>query len=449
MSIHAWHVVLLLSIAGCTSQPPTTVVYPDTTRQRMWPDATPRIDAGPNSNDDHDANDNDNNNDDNDDNNDASTAEPMDDPMDVEPGDDDATPPPDEDPPSEDSPSDPPDDDGTPTPPPLSPMRGIWIGADEIAALPTSGAAWEHLFATSEQAPGTPNLSDQDQNNNVLVLAKALVFARIGGEERRTAVRAACMAAIGSQAGGRTLALGRELAAYVIAADLVGLTADEDERFRAFLHAVVREELEGRTLISTQEDRPNNWGTHAGASRVAVAAYLGDRAELDRAALVFRGWLGERDAYAEFAYNEPMSWHADPSAPVGINPRGATHEGVSVDGIIPDDMRRGCGFQTPPCPTNYPWGALEGAIVTAEILWRQGYDAWEWGDRALLRAAQALERLAARYPSDGWDAQGDDEWQPWLIAHAYGVELDTALPARWGKNMGFTDWTHDRATRSR
>ena len=32
------------------------------------------------------------------------------------------------------------------------------------------------------------------------------------------------------------------------------------------------------TLVSTHENRPNNWGTHAGAARAAVARYLGDSA---------------------------------------------------------------------------------------------------------------------------------------------------------------------------
>ena len=37
----------------------------------------------------------------------------------------------------------------------------------------------------------------------------------------------------------------------------------------------------------------------------------------------------------------------------------------------------------------------------------------------------------------------------WLVDHAYGADFPTALPAREGKNMGWTDWTHDRATRPR
>jgi hypothetical protein len=128
----------------------------------------------------------------------------------------------------------------------------------------------------------------------------------------------------------------------VIAADLVGLhsyDAGKDEQFRSWLAAVRTETLDGKTLISTDEDRPNNWGTHAGASRVAVDLYLGDKADLVRAAQVFKGWLGDRSAYAGFTYGD-TAWQADPSKPVGINPKGATKRGHTIDGVLPDDQRR-------------------------------------------------------------------------------------------------------------
>jgi hypothetical protein len=57
---------------------------------------------------------------------------------------------------------------------------------------------------------------------------------------------------------------------------------------------------DGRTLISTHEQRPNNWGTHAGASRVAASAHIGDDADVARAAAVFKGFLGDRASYAGF-----------------------------------------------------------------------------------------------------------------------------------------------------
>lgn len=318
-----------------------------------------------------------------------------------------------------------------------APYRGIWLSGEEIAQLPAAGPAWEQLRAQAAQDAGEPDLSDQDQANKVYVLAKALMYARTGESRYRDEVIDNLMNVIGTEQGGRTLALGRGLATYVIAADLVNLPAepDQDRRFREWLGAVLDEPLEGVTLRSTSEQRANNWGTHAGASRTAIALYLGDSAELERTAQIFKGWLGDRSAYAGFVYEDDLSWQADPQQPVGINPKGAVKEGHSIDGALPEEMRRGRGFRWPPKRTNYPWGALQGALVQAELLHRAGYPAWEWEDRALLRAVQFLYNI-------DWPAEGDDEWQIWLVNHVYDTEFPAALPAQPGKNMGWTDWTH-------
>jgi hypothetical protein len=81
------------------------------------------------------------------------------------------------------------------------------------------------------------------------------------------------------------------------------------------------------TLVSTHEDRPNNWGTHAGASRVAVAVYLGDSAELERAAQVFKGWLGDRASYAGFNYGD-LSWQCDAANPSASTRSAAPKKGT-------------------------------------------------------------------------------------------------------------------------
>jgi len=311
----------------------------------------------------------------------------------------------------------------------------LWIDPMRLASLPTHGPAWENLLRAAQAPARRPDLSNQDDPTNVQVLAKGLVYARTGEERYRKEVVAACLAAIGTERGGRTLALGRELAAYVIAADLVGGLGEREPEFRAWLREVRHRELGGGTLVSTHERRPNNWGTSAGASRVAVAAYLGDRADLERAARVFRGWLGDRSAHDAFRFGE-LGWQADPKAPVGINPKGARRDGRSIDGVLPDDQRRSGPFAWPPAHENYVYGALQGALVQAVILHNAGYDAFEWQDRALLRAFQWL------YHEAGYPAQGDDTWEPHLVNYYYGTRLPTSAPARPGKIAGWTDWTH-------
>jgi hypothetical protein len=320
---------------------------------------------------------------------------------------------------------------------------GIWISRDELASLPMSGPAWQQLKAAADGDLGKAEIADQDSNHDVRTLAVALVYGRTGDMSYRAKAADAIFSAIDTENGDRTLALGRNLVAYVLAADLIdfrGYDPAREAQFRTWLGGVRYEELAGRTLISTHEDRPNNWGTHAGAARIAVDLYLGDRADLERAVAVFKGWLGDRAAYAEFTYDKDLSWHADSANPIGVNPAGATRDGHRIDGVIPDDMQRGGKFRWPPKHTNYPWGAMEGALVQALLLSRAGYDAWGWSDKALLRATQFLDELDREV--GGWWAEGDDEWMPWLVNSAYGANFRVAQPARPGKNLGWTDWVY-------
>ncbi len=313
---------------------------------------------------------------------------------------------------------------------------GIWTSAREIAHLPMLGHPWRLLKLDADTNFGVPNLSDQEDRANIYTMSKAIVYARTGMASYRTEVIDACMQAIGTEDGGRTLALGRNLAAFVIAADLVGLPPEEDARFRAWLRTVRSEDLSGRTLISTHQDRPNNWGTHAGASRAAVAVYLGDTEDLEKAAQVFKGYLGDRTAYKDFKYGE-LSWQSDPAHPVGVNPAGATIQGHNVDGVLPDDQRRAGVFTWPPPQENYVYEAMQGALLQAVILDRAGYDdVWEWEDKALLRVFTWLHDVAA------FPAGGDDSWQPFIINRHYGTSFPTQETSRSGKNVTRTCWTH-------
>lgn len=318
---------------------------------------------------------------------------------------------------------------------------GIWISRAELAALPTSGTAWNNVKREADTSCGSVDLANQEQRTNVCILAKALVFARTGTTSYRSAVVSAIRQIVNASTyDGRALALGRELGAYVIAADLIDLRSHDpalDDDFRDEL----RELLTTRThsgpsnLVQCHERRPNNWGTHCGASRMAVAVYLGDDAELARAAQVFRGWLGDRSAYSGFSYGD-LSWQCDPNRPVGINPAGCTRYGRDLGGILPDDQRRAGSFSWPPTRENYVWEALQGAVVQAVILERQGYPAFQWSNQALRRAVEWLYRV------NNYPAEKDDGWQPHLINRYYGTSFAAPVPANPGKNIGWTDWTH-------
>ncbi len=318
------------------------------------------------------------------------------------------------------------------------PKPGIWISAEEIEKLPTEGPAWEALRKVAYTHFGRAK-GDINDNHDVLTYAQALVAVRLGDAELRARAADNIMSAIGSENRGNVLALARNLLSYVVAADVIDLKSyrpDDDLRFRDWLRRVRTRRFGGQgSLISVQEKRPNNFGTHATASRAAIALYLGEREELDRTARIFRGWLGDRSAYAGFKFGD-LDWQADPRRPVGINPKGTTKAGYNIDGVLPDDQRRGGGFTWPPPKENYVYGALQGALAAAYILNRAGYEAFNWQDQALLRAYRWLYDVA------DFPATGDDRWQLPLVDFIYGTKFWDGKPVGHGKNMGWTDWTH-------
>ncbi len=322
---------------------------------------------------------------------------------------------------------------------------GIWVTPEELADLPMSGPAWERLEKEANKQITDIDLFATNRPENTRAMAKALVYVRTGKNRYRKEVLQALQSLVAAELdeSERTLGLGINLAAYVIAADLIDLSSYaplfDTEMFRPWLDLIRHKVFSGRTLVTTHDDRPNNWGTNAGPSRIAVALYLNDQEELERAAQVFKGFLGDRRAHSErskpgFKYGS-LDWQACSTHPVGINPVHSSRSGHSIDGVLPDDQRRAGGFTWPPQKEPYVYIALEGVIMQAEMLSRAGYDAWFWSDKAILRAYTWLYE-EAKYP-----ASGNKEWHMWLVNARYGSTFPTKTQARHGKMCGWTDWT--------
>jgi hypothetical protein len=339
------------------------------------------------------------------------------------------------------APDEPPEPPAEPPEPPGEPAVAgtMWV---DVSTLPATGAAWDNLLDDANASWKAPNLADQNNQADISVFAGALVAARtslseVTGEVKasstmRAKVVKAIEAAVGTE-GDRTLALGRQITGYVLAADLIGYRTDAFEDWLADLR---HQTIDSKTLISTHEERPNNWGTHAGMARVAIALYLGDTDDLERAVTVFRGWLGDRNAYAGFDYGD-LSWQSDRSNPVGVNPAGATIDGHDVDGVLPDDQRRGGSFSWPPSNENYAWEAMQGAVSLANLLARNGYpDVWDWSDAAIWRAARWLIEV------NDYIAVGDDEFILPMLDRSYGTSWWDGTGVAHGKSISFTDWTH-------
>lgn len=320
----------------------------------------------------------------------------------------------------------------------------------QFMALPTSGPAWDALVAWADEDPGRPDLTDQDDRHGVRILASALVYARAGDPAYREKARAGILSAIGTEREGANnsiLSLGRQLGAYVLAADFIALDGADDDRFRAWLSEIRTRDLAGhgrwRSLIQTHEDAPNNWGSFTGASRIAASLYLGDMADVARAAQILRGFLGDRSAYSNFQGVEgARSWACDPERYTPVNPP-CTRGGIDLDGAIVRDIDRGGNRKWPPGRDGigYTLESLQGLTVQAELLTVNGFgDAWSWSDQALKRAAGIVTRSG---DAGGltWNRSEVSHYVPWLLNARYGLDLPTQ-PAGIGRVFGFTDWLY-------
>jgi hypothetical protein len=339
----------------------------------------------------------------------------------------------------------------TPVPPsPRPPGDYILMSKEALMALPTKGPAWENLVAIANDPPGTPDLTDQDNRVGVMTLASALVFARTGDDAYRERARSQIMAAIGTEREGATnsiLALGRQLGAYVLAADLIKLSGADDATFRPWLDDIRTRQLGGHgrwiALTATHEDAPQNWGSFAGASRIAASLYLNDTADVARAAQILRGFLGDRTAYAGFQGPEgARSWSCDPAKFIPIN-GACTSQGIDLDGAIVRDIDRGGNLKWPPgrAGIGYTLESLQALTLQAELLSVNGYgDAWTWSDQALKRAAGIVTR-SGQAGGLTWNRSEVSYYVPWILNARYGLDLPT-LPAGFGRVFGYTDWLY-------
>ena len=323
-----------------------------------------------------------------------------------------------------------------------APAPGILLSQDELSALPTSGPGWAAIMRRVERPlGGSYTLATRDDSNKD-VLAHALAGARLDDREYKEFVRDKIEHMMTARRDvDDVLGTLRHLQTYIISADLIDLQTFDpelDAEFRTWLAAEIRFDYSGGggggSVISTHERKPNNFGTHAGATRIAAALYLGDDEELRDARDIWYGWAtGDPDFTPQDRVWTGTSWQCDRRRPAGINAEGCTRDGESIDGVLPEDQER-CGeFDWPPCQTNYVHGATDGMTLSFWMLARQGEDPWAWGDRA------ALRQMRWKYAVDQPPYAGF-RWQIPVIEVAYGIALTGNDPAAVSTNAGYADW---------
>ncbi len=330
----------------------------------------------------------------------------------------------------------------------------ILMPRSELLARPITGTAWANLKAVADQSLGSADACDINSDHQVRTLAAALVFARTGAAAYGTKARAGVMAGMASQKDGcsqAVLSLGRQLMAYVLAADFAGLSGADDTKFRAWLTAIRTKNIGGHatwtSLTGTHKISANNWGANAGASRIAASLYLGDTADVAAAAKVTRGFLGERAQYAGWTHKlqaDDLSWSCSGSEATytPVNPP-CTKNGINIDGGIVADISRGGMLTWPPQKTGvqYQIDATAALGMQVELLYRNGYpSAWSWSNSALKRMANLVTRSGAA-GGTGWNATGASRQMPWLLNKRYGTSIPT-VASKIGRGIGFTDWLY-------
>jgi hypothetical protein len=349
---------------------------------------------------------------------------------------------------------------------------GIWISADELQTLPTSGVAWENMKGAADRSWAPARITEGNWANRE-VLAGALVWARTGVNSYRTktANHIAALIDYGIPGGTSATVPSRQLLGFILAADLIDLAAldsDLDRRFRSFATDVVTRSYDsGAHPRVIREQAARMAGNGGGISRGTYAAYLiymDDRDGLDELARWIRGALGETDVWDGLdTDDDDVSWYNPENAGerTVVNGRG-TKDGYDFSGLLPNDMRRNGQYYAPgeepagwgpfpgPSKTNYPQVHLYGLLVAIELMDRQGYDSKSWGDQGARRASDAIWRLYQlgkdrdRDAWEWWDAGGAS--MIWLINSMFGQNYATPTPRtnRQPNNIAWMEWTHAR-----
>jgi hypothetical protein len=322
------------------------------------------------------------------------------------------------------------------------PGPGLWISPAELGGLPVEGSAWKAVLAVAEGDLGTANVADQDSTHDGNTLACALAAARTERADLRTKATNALSSAIGTEDGARWLAIGRNLGAYVIAADVLGIRSGPIyEWLGGFLTRTSRANNTDDQVLVGNWSSGSNASAQTGFVTAALSVYTKDFARLATFWDGYRRYCGDRTSPVRETSNSD-AWQFVPSDPVGIQDKGAVKQGCRLDGAIGNDMSRGGDDVCSPGWTQYPWIGLEGAVPAALVFARAGYPAWEVAEEAVRRALDYLWFLRQTTGNSDWF----DGWRSnecvYLVNRAYGTRFPCSLPVAGGRTFGFSDWTH-------
>lgn len=370
----------------------------------------------------------------------------------------------------------------TPVPNPPGPsFRQMW--QDDSALWNHDGAAgWGDVTSFANTSKPAGCLTDQFSRANNWALANALVWRATANSAARLKALDAITDVIGKHTtstsgcsgAGRALEIGRNVGAYVIAADMINLpsyNSTENNRFVNWIGQVQSASYPGSpdadgngtsTLRDCFRHRPDNWGVHCAFTQLTIDIYQGDSAGWNDIAQTFHRYSGNRNIprwdnialSSDFDWAGSEDWSTTPSELRGINLPG-TVPGTQLNGngyIIRDADRAGNPNTSGTCPVfDGHWaGGWSGTMLVTELLQRLYDDGRLSGVGAAnpkgmtfdapLRASQALQRVDNCNSSA---ISGDDEYARFLTDYLYpDANFPTVGSPAVGKVMAFAEFTH-------
>ena len=280
---------------------------------------------------------------------------------------------------------------------------------------PVANPSWQNILTWSDNA-GTIDILNQDNDGDVIALAKALRGARLSVDSYMTGSRDMIIAGINAYNSAalnsaRTLALGRNVCAMVCAWDVIRqakptlISGAQEDLFRNFILTKIWNSpklKDGRTFQEACFERANNWGNHCRATGAAICAYLSMPAESLRLANSFDAWSGNTLSleYLNLQFEE-ATYQVAAQPAYGIVPAGLFWDSPTnlqpADGAQPEELRRDECYRSPitckpwfhfnPPEVSYNYEGLQGSVVHAGILEATGYlTVWDWNNLALKRA---------------------------------------------------------------
>lgn len=329
-----------------------------------------------------------------------------------------------------------------------------------------------------------------DSGNAAEAIAAAQVYARTGDTAYKTKVENCCRYLIGTEEGPHTadngssgtqdyfLATVRQLAGWVLAADLVGMNPAATgtrsgwttTEWSAWLLSL-RTKVVGSSSESYKNNivgaglNASNWGAWNMAARAALNVYVhrhGTVAQqtsaLDDLTLMvdrFKLYTGEIFTGTKWtktgSFNTSWACLTDLPSTVDFTPINRSVCGALLDGVIVEDVSRSVSAYTGAtngsdwdnASIDYSWHALGAVCVAAQILDRHGYDAWNWGSQALKRSADRFQRLATE-KGDATIASGrgrtSQSFVTWMLNKAYGTSYPTVATNADPHSVSWTDW---------